>query len=108
MVIWNSLLPHGAGVNRSPQPRVVQYVNLTLSAAVITGEMCEGHQRFHAERTGSPRLGMPPESGGPTVFHSARARCLAGLEAWPVEMAGAPRMERLPGSATFIAGGAAL
>ena len=99
VVIWNSLLPHGAGVNRSAQPRVVQYVGLDPAPAAVDAELLESNRRWHAERTGSPRLGMPPEPGAPTVFRSATARCLAGLEAWPDTDAAADgdgEMVRLP------------
>ena len=101
-VIWNSLLPHGAGVNRSDASRVVQYCGLS-PAGESTPEGLAARRQFHANRTGSPRLGMPPEGGGPTVFHSARARRLAGLEAWPGGLAEAPPHGRLPGAATYRA-----
>lgn len=84
VIVWNSLLPHGAGVNRSNQSRIVQYVALSpLGEANLAPEALEANRRWHAERLGSPRLGMPPERGAPTIFHSERARCLAGLDAWP-------------------------
>ena len=97
-VIWNSLLPHGAGVNRSDASRVVQYCGLSPTGE-STPEGLAARRQFHADRTGSPRLGMPPERGGPTVFHSARARRLAGLEAWPGGLTEAPPHGRLPGAA---------
>jgi ectoine hydroxylase-related dioxygenase (phytanoyl-CoA dioxygenase family) len=31
MVIWRNILPHGNGVNRSPQPRLAQYISMTLA-----------------------------------------------------------------------------
>ena len=31
MVIWRNLLPHGNGVNRSLQPRLAQYISMSLA-----------------------------------------------------------------------------
>jgi ectoine hydroxylase-related dioxygenase (phytanoyl-CoA dioxygenase family) len=31
IVIWRNLLPHGNGVNRSPQPRLAQYISMSLA-----------------------------------------------------------------------------
>eukprot|EP01048_Picozoa_sp_COSAG05_P021266 COSAG05_NODE_3862_length_1801_cov_2.689777_1_plen_353_part_00 len=100
LVIWNSLLPHGAGVNRATKSRVVQYCGLSPAGEVSLEEI-ERQRHYHAHRIGSPRLGLPAEPGLPTVFRSTRARCLAALEPWPTSLAPPPSYEQLPGSASY-------
>jgi hypothetical protein len=110
VVLWNSLLPHGAGVNRTPHSRVVQYVGLHPADDWSMSGGKHGHaaqearaalQRWHAERTGSPRLKLPNERGQPLVWRYRTGRMIAGLEAWDGEAVPPPSDHLLPGSTTF-------
>lgn len=80
LIVWDSLLPHGAGYNYSQEPRAAQFIRM-FPAAEDNLDLVETRIRHWSDQLPAQHCAVPVASEGPAQLTSL-GRKLLGLDTW--------------------------